>query len=69
MAMSKLIAYLLPGILFDAILIVINMFCVSDETFYANWYGNLLTAILICGIVIPCVIYYVKMPPGENTKP
>ena len=69
MAMTKLIAYLIPGMIFDAAYLLFCTFFVSDKTFYTPWCSNLTTALLILGIVVPCVIFYVKMPPGQNTKP
>ncbi|MCQ2098481.1 MAG: hypothetical protein MJY87_11150 [Fibrobacter sp.] len=67
--MSKLLAYLIPGILFDIAVMLFCKFGVSEDTFYATWFGNLIAILLISGIVIPSIIYYVKMPPGQNTKP
>ncbi len=67
--MTRLLMYLLPGILLDIALLLVNGFVTSQELLKTNWYDNLMNMIYISAIIVPCVIYYIKMPPGTNTKP
>ncbi|MCQ2105499.1 MAG: hypothetical protein MJZ26_06880 [Fibrobacter sp.] len=67
--MGKLLAYILPGIIICIALIFFSFNCVSEETSKAIWFNNLMRAGYILSIVIPCVIYYIKTPPGKMNKP
>lgn len=67
--MTRLLIYMLPGIILDIVIFLLNTFYVSDITLYNSLYGTLCPFIQILAIVIPCVIYYIKMPPGKDTRP
>ncbi|SHK56558.1 hypothetical protein [Fibrobacter sp. UWEL] len=67
--MTRLLLYILPGFLLDVLLLLAHMFLVSEAVQAAGWYNVLLPLIQILAIVIPCVIYYIKMPPGQDTRP
>lgn len=69
MVMTRLLIYMLPGILFDIILFLANSFLVSEEVKNTDWYNTAFPIVQILAIVIPCVLYFIKMPPGQDTRP
>lgn len=67
--MTRLLIYMLPGVLLDVILLLVNAFLVSESVQAAQWYNVAFPLVQILAIVIPCVIYFIKMPPGQDTRP
>lgn len=67
--MTKLIVYMLPGLILAIILNILCATVVSDSTQNTIWFDKLQSILTIACIVVPCIIYYIKMPPGTNTKP
>lgn len=66
--MGRLIQYILAGVLVDIILFAIHV-SISDD-FFANTIGNnIMLVVYLLGIIVPCAIYYIKMPPGKDTRP
>lgn len=66
--MNKLMSYLLPGILVLAVFSLITSFWVPVETSSESWYVYLTLAMWALCIVVPCVVYYLKTPPGISYK-
>ncbi|WP_109735531.1 MULTISPECIES: hypothetical protein [unclassified Fibrobacter] len=67
--MTRLLIYMLPGVLLDILLLLANAFLVPEHIQASDWYNVFLPLLQIFAIVIPCVIYYIKMPPGQDTRP
>jgi hypothetical protein len=67
--MSKLIAHILVGITAAAGLVAINEFLVPEDLYMSDSFNHFMSVCYFACIIIPCVIYFIKMPPGTNTKP
>lgn len=66
--MGRLIQYILAGVLVDIILFALH-YAISDD-FFANTIGNnIMLVVYLLGIIVPCAIYYIKTPPGQDTRP
>ncbi len=66
--MGQLIKYVFLGVLVDLVLFALHNVFSTD--IFANTVGNHIMQVLyLLGITIPCVIYYIKMPPGTDTRP
>lgn len=66
--MNKLMSYLLPGILVLIVFSLVTAFFVPVSTSSEPWYTFLTIAIWVLCIVVPCVVYFLKTPPGISYK-
>ena len=66
--MTKLMSYLLPGVLFIAIFALIKTFFISPDVALQEWFVYLTAAITALGVIVPCVIYYLRTPPGVDHR-
>lgn len=66
--MNKLMPYIATGVLLSLALMLINAF-VPVELYYNNTFNHFMSICYFLCIIIPCIIYYIKTPPGESTKP
>lgn len=67
--MSKLLSYLIPGIAFAALLVLVNETLVPATLHKAGWFNNLMAILCLISLIVPCVIYFVKTPPGRGAQP
>lgn len=67
--MTKLLEYLLPGIALAAIFFGIDLTLLSQQVRVNAFVDVLLTVLPLLCIIVPCIIYFVKMPPGRDTRP
>ncbi|MBO7413256.1 MAG: hypothetical protein J6U20_06285 [Fibrobacter sp.] len=66
--MTKLVAHMIPGLLLILTFAVLKSFVIPLEVTVQPWFQILTAAVFIFSIVIPCVIYYLRMPPGIDHK-
>lgn len=67
--MSKLLSYLIPGIIGAVVLEVIDAAFVSDALHKADWFVMTMAILQCLCIIISCVIYFVRTPPGKDIRP
>jgi len=67
--MSKLLSYLIPGIAVAALLVIINETLVPASLHNADWFNTLMAILSLVCIITPCIIYFVKTPPGRGAQP
>ena len=66
--MNKLMSYLLPGVLVIVIFALIKTFFVSPDVAYSDWFVWLSAIITPLCVIVPCVIYYLRTPPGVDHR-
>ena len=68
MDMTKLVAHMIPGLLLILVFAFLKSFVIPVEITVQGWFVFLTAAVFIFSIVIPCVIYYLRTPPGIDHK-
>lgn len=66
---SRLLEYLLPGIILAAIVLAVDFSLISQQAHVSPLLDFLLTILPLLCIIVPSAIYYIKMPPGKDTRP
>lgn len=66
--MSKLLSYMIPGIVLAIILILVNGLLLPDSL-HSGWFSIFMSILVLACIIVPCVIYFIKLPPGRGAKP
>ncbi len=66
--MNKLMSYLIPGLLVIVIFALVKTFLVPPDVAVKDWFVYLTAAVMVLGVLIPCVIYYLRTPPGIDHK-
>ena len=66
--MSKIIARIIVGLLVAAALKLISVFLLPASLTASTGFDTFLSACYVACIVVPCVIYFIKTPPGTNNK-
>ncbi|MBO7384111.1 MAG: hypothetical protein J6U07_05855 [Fibrobacter sp.] len=66
--MTKLLAYMLPGWFLILVFSLVTAYCVPVEVSSAPWFALMTVAIWAICVVVPCVIYYLRTPPGISYK-
>ena len=66
--MNKLMSYLIPGLLVIVIFALVKTFLVSPDVAATDWFVYLTAAVTVLGVLVPCVIYYLRTPPGIDHK-
>lgn len=67
--MGQLIKYVFLGVILVAILVAVNLSFFSENLFADTPVNHIMAILYIVAAVAPCIVYYIKMPPGTNTKP
>ena len=67
--MSKLIAHILVGVITAAVLMILNETIVPENLYESEAFHHFLSVCYFACIIVPCALYFIKMPPGTNTKP
>lgn len=67
--MSKLLSYLIPGIVVAAILMAVKAFLLPEELCKADWFNILMSIVYLACIIVPCAIYFFTNPPGRGAQP
>lgn len=66
--MSKLLSYLIPGVMVMILFTFFREFFVSPDTAYTSWFVYLSFFVYVLSVVVPCVIYYLRTPPGIDHR-
>ncbi len=66
--MNKLMSYLLPGVLLIVIFSLVKTFVLPPAVTVQEWFVYLTFAVTVLCVVVPCVIYYLRTPPGIDHK-
>jgi len=66
--MNKLVAHMIPGLLVIVAFMVVKNFMVPIEVTFESWFVYLTAAVFLLSIILPCVIYYLRTPPGIDHK-
>lgn len=66
--MNKLMSYLLPGVLLIVIFSLVKTFVLPPAVTLQEWFVYLTFAVTVLCVVVPCVIYYLRTPPGIDHK-
>jgi hypothetical protein len=66
--MNKLMSYLLPGVLLIVVFALIKTFLVSPDVAYSDWFVWLSAIITPLCVIVPCVVYYLRTPPGVDHR-
>ena len=68
LGMSKIIARIIVGLLVAVALKLISILLLPASLTESSGFDTFLSACCIACIVVPCVIYFIKAPPGTNNK-
>jgi hypothetical protein len=66
--MNKLVAHMIPGLLVIVAFMAVKNFLVPIDVTFESWFVYLSAAVYVLAVVIPCVIYYLRTPPGIDHK-
>lgn len=66
--MNKLMSYLIPGLLVIVIFALVKTFLLPPDVTVREWFVYLTFAVTVLCVVVPCVIYYLRTPPGIDHK-
>ena len=58
---------MIPGLLVT-VAFMLKAFFVPIEVTFESWFVYLSAAVYILSVVVPCVIYYLRTPPGIDHK-
>lgn len=67
--MSKLLSYLIPGIVIAILLMVVDVSLIPESLHKADWFNHFMSILYIACIIVPCLIYFFKNPPGRGAQP
>ena len=68
LGMSKIIARIIVGLLVAVALKLISILLLPVSLTETTGFDTFLSVCYVACIVVPCVIYFVKAPPGTNNK-
>jgi hypothetical protein len=66
--MNKLVAHMIPGLLVIVAFMAVKNFLVPINVTFESWFVYLSAAVYVLAVVVPCVIYYLRTPPGIDHK-
>ena len=66
--MSKIIARIIVGLSIAVALKLISILLLPASLTESSGFDTFLSVCCIACIIVPCVIYFVKTPPGTNNK-
>jgi len=66
--MNKLVAHMIPGLLVIVAFMAVKMYLVPIDVTFQTWFVYLSAAVYILSVIVPCVIYYLRTPPGIDHK-
>ena len=68
LGMNRLMAYLIPGLVLIVAFALVKTFFVSPEVAISDWFVWITALVTPVCVVVPCVIYYLRTPPGIDHK-
>ena len=66
--MNKLIAHMIPGLLVILAFMVVKTYLVPIDVTFQTWFVYLSAAVYILSVIVPCVIYFMRTPPGIDHR-
>ena len=66
--MNKLVAHMIPGLLVIVAFMAVKMYLIPIDVTFQTWFVYLSAAVYILSVIVPCVIYYLRTPPGIDHK-
>lgn len=66
--MNKLVAHMIPGLLVIIAFMAVKMYLIPIDVTFQTWFVYLSAAVYILSVIVPCVIYYLRTPPGIDHK-
>ncbi len=66
--MNKLMSYLILGLLVIVAFALLKTFVLPPDVTSKEWFVYLTAAVTVLAVVVPCVIYYLRTPPGIDHK-
>lgn len=59
---------MIPGLLVIVAFMAVKNFLVPIDVTFESWFVYLSAAVYVLAVVVPCVIYYLRTPPGIDHK-
>jgi len=59
---------MIPGLLVIVAFMAVKMYLVPIDVTFQTWFVYLSAAVYILSVIVPCVIYYLRTPPGIDHK-
>ena len=66
--MTKLIAYLIPGLILILVFSLLKAFVFPIEVTLEPWFVDFNFLFFVACVVVPSVIYYLRTPPGIDHR-
>jgi hypothetical protein len=66
--MTKLIAHMFPGVFLIVVFSLLKAYVIPAQTTFESWFVYVNFFVWIVCIVVPCVIYYLRTPPGIDHR-
>ena len=66
--MTKLIAHMLPGVFLIVVFSLLKAYVIPTQTTFESWFIYVNFFVWILCIVVPCLIYYLRTPPGIDHR-
>ena len=66
--MTKLIAHMLPGVFLIVVFSLLKAYVIPAHVTFESWFVYVNFLVWVVCITIPCVIYYLRTPPGIDHK-
>ncbi len=66
--MTKLIAHMLPGVFLIVVFSLLKSYVISPAVTIESWFIYLNFAFFAACVIVPCVIYFLRTPPGIDHK-
>ena len=66
--MTKLISYMLPGVFLIVVFSLLKAYVIPVQVTFESWFIYLNFFVWVVCIVVPCLIYYLRTPPGIDHR-
>ena len=61
-------SYLLPGVFLIVAFALVKTFLLPPSVTVQEWFVYLTAAVTVLCVMVPCIIYYLRTPPGIDHK-
>ena len=59
---------MIPGLLVILAFMVVKTYLVPIDVTFQTWFVYLSAAVYILSVIVPCVIYFLRTPPGIDHR-
>ena len=59
---------MIPGLLVIIAFMAVKIYLIPIDVTFQTWFVYLSAAVYILSVIVPCVIYYLRTPPGIDHK-